>query len=214
MLRELDIRNLKSKYTINSTGMIVVGSFVVKEYPLLKEAGFNNFVFIEANPDIIDSLRENVGEKPIILNELISDVDRKEYQFNISNHGQASSLLQFEKHAEYYPDLSKVVKQIPLQSITLDSLIKRESINTKDYNFLMMDVQGAELLVLRGFEQHLVDVDYIYTELNFDIMYTECVLESTLTEYLSVRGFTLVEFFNTGQGWGDGLYVRNTKLPK
>lgn len=212
MLRELDIRDLRSKYKIDSTGMIVVGSFVVKEYPLLKEAGFNKFVFIEANPDIIESLRKNVGEEPIILNELISDVDEKEYTFNISNHGQASSLLQFEKHTEYYPELSKVVKQIQLKSITLDSLVTRESINTKDYNFLMMDVQGAELLVLRGFEQHIDDINYIYTELNFDEMYTGCVLERNLSEYLSSRGFTLVEFFNTGHGWGDGLYVRNTIL--
>lgn len=211
MLRELDIRELKKQFDIKPTGMIQVGSFVVKEYQLLKEVGFNKFIFIEANAELIPALKENVGENCIIFNELISDVDNKEYLFNISNHTQASSLLQFNKHSEYYPELSTVIKQVPIKSITLDSLFDREDIDLNQFNFLMMDVQGAELMVLKGFEKHIHMIDYIYTEINFDSMYIDCVLEKELTSYLKSHGFALVKFFDTGHGWGDGLYIRKGK---
>lgn len=211
MLKELDIRDLKQSFNIKTSGMIQVGSFIVKEYPLLKDAGFTDFIFIEANSELIPRLKENVDASCIVFNELISDVDGKEYLFNVSNHVQASSLLTFEKHSDYYPNLSTVVKQVPMKSITLDSLLDRENVPMEKFNFLMMDVQGAELLVLQGFEKNLSKMDYIYTELNFDSMYTNCVLERDLTSYLNSHGFVLAKFFDTGYGWGDGLYIRENK---
>lgn len=76
------------------------------------------------------------------------------------------------------------------------------------YNCLMMDVQGAEMMALRGFEQNLKYIDYIYTELNYDSMYEGCCLEPEFTVYLKQRGYKLVKSFDTGYGWGDGLYIK------
>jgi FkbM family methyltransferase len=208
MLKELDLRDLRLEFDLKFMGIIQVGSFVSKEFSKLKELGVSDFIFVEANPNIIPELKNNVDESCIILNELISDVDNVEYDFYISNHLQSSSMLKFDKHSHYYPTMSDVVDTIKLKSITLDSLIKREDIDMKKFNTLMLDVQGAELMVINGFLKNINFIDYIYTEINFDTMYDGCTLESEFTDYMQSIGFYLLKYFNTGSGWGDALYVR------
>ena len=208
MLKELDLRDLKSDLNLQFMGLIQVGIFVSKEFSKLKELLISDFIFVEANPNIIPLLKENVDDSCIIFNELISDIDNVECEFYISNHLQSSSMMKFDKHSHYYPTLSTVIDTIKLNSITLDTLIDRENIDIKKYNTLMIDVQGAELLVINGFMQNINNIDYIYTELNFDKMYDGCVLEPEFTNHMQSIGFDLVKYFDTGNGWGDGLYVR------
>jgi hypothetical protein len=121
-------------------------------------------------------------------------------------------MLELDLHSKYHPEYSNIVDNIKLKTITLDSLIERNNVNIVEYNTLMIDVQGAEYLVLKGFKKNIKNIDYIYTELNFESMYKNCILEKDLTPYLSNLGFTLVEYFNTGFGWGDGLYIKNNLL--
>ena len=211
MLKELDFRELKKEFSLNFKGLIQVGSFVSKEFAILKELCISDFILIYANPNIIEELKNNVDSNCKILNELISDEDEKLYTFNIANHTQSSSMLKFDKHKKYYPTMSDVVDTIELKSVTLDTLVARENIDIKKYNTLMMDVQGAEIFVLKGFQENISNIDYIYTELNFDSMYEGCMLEREFTEYLNGLGFNLVKYFDTGFGWGDGLYVRGDK---
>lgn len=211
VLKELDFRELKKEFTLNFKGLIQVGSFISKEFTILKELGISDFILIDANPNIIEELKNNVDSNCKILNELISDEDEKLYTFNIANHTQSSSMLKFDKHKKYYPTMSDVVDTIELKSVTLDTLVARENIDITKYNTLMMDVQGAEIFVLKGFQENISNIDYIYTELNFDSMYEGCMLEPEFTEYLNGLGFNLVKYFDTGFGWGDGLYVRGDK---
>jgi FkbM family methyltransferase len=199
---------LRLEFDLKFKGIIQVGSFVSKEFSKLKELGVSDFIFVEANPNIISELKNNVDESCIILNELITDVDNVEYDFYISNHLQSSSMLKFDKHAHYYPTMSDVVDTIKLKSITLDSLIKREGVDMKKFNTLMLDVQGAEFMVINGFLKNINFIDYIYTEINFDTMYDGCILEPQFTDYMQSIGFHLLKHFNTGNGWGDALYVR------
>lgn len=209
MLKEMDIRLFKQKYNIDIRGIIQVGSYIAKEYPILKEVCSGDFIFIDANPKIIDTLKSNLDDNCKIFCNLITDVDDQEFTFNLMNHEQSSSILELDKHLEYHPEYSEIVDQIKIKSIKLDTLIDRNKIKMSNYNCLIMDVQGAELLVLKGFENNLNNIDYIYTELNFESMYKNCCLEKELSEYLKSKNFSLVESFNTGFGWGDGLYIKN-----
>lgn len=208
MLKEMDLRELKTEFNLQIKGIIQVGSFLAKEYPILKNLGVNDFIFLEANPNIISELKSNIDPECLVFNELVADEDEKEYTFQIANHGQSSSMLNFDKHKDYHPEFSTVVDTVNLKSIKLDTLITRESINMEKYNCLMVDVQGAEIHVLKGFEKNLDYIDYIHAELNYDSMYEGCCLEPVFTEYLHSKGFNLVKSFNTGLGWGDGLYIR------
>ena len=209
MLREFDIRVLKNKYELNIRGIIQVGSYLVREYEILKQVCPGKFIFIDANKDVTDKLQSRIDSGCLVFNNLISDVDDVEQDFYILNHEQSSSMLKLDKHSIYHPECSKIVEERKIKTITLDTLIKTNNIDLLNYNCLVMDVQGSELHVLKGFDSSIENIDYIYTELNFDSMYQDCALEKDLTEYLNNRGFTLVAHFDTGFGWGDGLYVKN-----
>jgi FkbM family methyltransferase len=206
MLIEMDLKNLKSKYDLKLNGIINVGSYLAKEYTTYKELSVNNIIFVEANPNIIESLKSQVGKECLIFNNLIYHLDDVELDFKISNHLQSSSLLDFEKHKIYHPDLSNVVNIIKLKTKKLDTLIKENNIDMNKFNTLMLDVQGAEKLVLEGFTENIKYIDYIYTEINFDEMYKGCSLFDEFNLYLKIYGFKLIEYFDTKKGWGDGLY--------
>ena len=89
---------------------------------------------------------------------------------------------------------------------TLDTIVKDRNIRA---NFLNMDIQGAELKCLQGFEDGLKMIDYIYAEVNTKELYAGCAQLPELDAWLAARGFKRVEISMTGWGWGDALYVRN-----
>jgi FkbM family methyltransferase len=208
MLKELNLKNLKEKYNLNILGIINVGSYTATEYSLFKELKIKKSIFIEANPHIISTLKNNVGEECLVFNNLVLDKDDVEISFKIANHLQASSVLDFYKHKNQYPELSTVCNIVKLKSKKLDTLICDHNINMNEYNMLMIDVQGVEKLVIDGFLQNISKIDYIYSEINFDEMYSECTLFNEYTLYLKKIGFELVEYFDTGKGWGDAFYIK------
>ena len=63
-----------------------------------------------------------------------------------------------------------------------DILPKYEDIH---FNFLNLDIQGAELKALKSMGDYLNNVDYIYTEVNSDYVYEDCALITELDDYLS-----------------------------
>lgn len=205
----MDIRDLQTEFGLQIKGLLQIGSFNAAEYEPFKQIGVNHFIFVDANPEVIPGLEQSLGKDCRVLNYLISDKDNETHTFHIANHAQSSSILKFDKHKQYHPEYSEVVKTLELTSITLDSLVTQEHVAMQDYNCLMMDIQGAEMMALRGFEQNLQHIDYIYTELNFDSMYEGCCLEPEFTLYLQQRGYSLVKSFDTGYGWGDGLYIKD-----
>lgn len=209
MLKELDIRVLKNTYDINIKGIIQVGSYLVREYEILKQVCPGKFIFIDANKDVTDKLQSKIDDRCLVFNNLISDIDNIEQDFYILNHAQSSSMLKLDKHLIYHPEYSKIIEERKIKTITLDTLIKINKIDLLNYNCLIMDVQGSELHVLEGFNSGIENIDYIYTELNFESMYENCVIQEDLTMYLNKKGFNLVESFDTGFGWGDGLYIKN-----
>lgn len=209
MLKEMDIRIFQKKYGMNIKGIIQVGSYTAKEYPILKEVCSGKFIFIDANKDVIDELKLKINSDCLVFNNLVSNIDDQEKDFYILNHEQSSSMLKLDKHKTYHPNYSSIIEERKLKTITLDTLIKINEINLLNYNCLIMDVQGSELHVLEGFNSGIENIDYIYTELNFESMYENCVIQEDLTMYLNKKGFNLVESFDTGFGWGDGLYIKN-----
>jgi FkbM family methyltransferase len=209
MLKEINLKNLKTKFNLDIRGIINVGSYIASEYIMFKELEIKNSIFIEANPHIIPLLKNNVGSECLVFNNLLLDQDDVEVKFKIANHLQASSVLDFCEHKNHYPELSIINDIIKLKSKKLDSVIRDNNINMDNYNMLMIDVQGVEKLVLDGFSQNISKIDYIYSEINFVEMYDTCMLFDKYTLYLNKLGFELTEYFDTGKGWGDGLYIRN-----
>jgi hypothetical protein len=81
------------------------------------------------------------------------------------------------------------------------------------FNFINLDIQGAELKALKGMENYLNqnNIDYIYTEVNGSYVYKNCNLIHELDEYLSKFSFKRVEtswYNNDPTTWGDAFYVK------
>ena len=73
-----------------------------------------------------------------------------------------------------------------------------------------IDVQGAELLVLKGAENTLKTVNAVYTEVNTDYVYKNCALIEEIDEYLFRHGFKRTETkMWRNHPWGDALYLRS-----
>jgi DNA-directed RNA polymerase len=79
------------------------------------------------------------------------------------------------------------------------------------YNFWNFDIQGAELLALKGAEESIKYAKALYLEVNTEEVYQGCALVGDLDTYLGERGFerVLTKMWDNGScGWGDALYVR------
>lgn len=75
-------------------------------------------------------------------------------------------------------------------------------------NFLNIDIQGAELMALKGMGDLLNYFDYVYLEVNKDYVYKNCALVHEIDEYLSEYNYVRVETAWTNAQLGDALYIR------
>jgi len=81
-------------------------------------------------------------------------------------------------------------------------------IDISDYDFLVMDLQGAELLALNGMKDNLHKVNFAYLEVNRDEVYTNCAKVEQLDEFLLQYGLKRKQTYWTSYDWGDAYYSR------
>ena len=140
----------------------------------------------------------------LIENAIVSDTVEK-VRFNVSNNGQSSSILEFGLHSTFHPHV-QYIGYFESETKLLKDVISKYNIN---YNFLNFDIQGAELKALKGMEEYLNKVDYLYTEVNSDYVYKDCALIGELDEYLLKFGLVRVETkWCENFRWGDAFYIR------
>lgn len=200
--------NLKQKYKFNPTGVLHVGASEGQELTEYFKLGIKDIIFIEALPKIFEVLCKKTMQYDgvICYNECISDIDGEEIIFNVANNGgQSSSFLDFGTHKQMHPDVS-FIDHIKLRTIRLDTLFPTLD---KKFNFLNMDLQGAEGHALRGMGSLLDQFDYLYLEVNTTEVYKGCMQLPEMDEFLKERGFKRVETFFPGNcTWGDAFYIR------
>ena len=152
-------------------GVIHIGANEGQEREHYNKYDLQKVLWIEADPEVFKKLKENISQykNQTALNYLVLDNNNKK-KFNISNsNGNASSILEFSKHKKMYPNV-KFVKKIFLQSYSLRNIVKKEKINLKNYQALILDVQGSELKVLKGANKLLINFNYIKLECsNFEV---------------------------------------------
>ena len=182
-------------------GIIHVGAHRCEEKPFYeKELGVcaHDILWIDGNDELCK-------ERPEIVNAIVADKDDQEVEFIItSNEAMSSSILELKEHLVEHPDCLET-RRVRKRTITLDSLVKARD---NRYDMLVMDVQGAELLVLRGAEKVLEDIKCVITEVNTKELYAGCAQIEDLDAFLGERGFVRVCTDMTRHGWGDALYLR------
>jgi FkbM family methyltransferase len=171
-------------------GVIHVGANSGQELELYAKYNLR-VLWIEPLPDIFETLQENIRGFPAqsALMALVTDKDDAEYVFNIaSNDGASSSIFEFGRVNEIWPEIN-YVSSIKIKSVTLDRLLGKVS---EEYQALIMDTQGSELLVLKGATNLLRHVKFVRTEAADFESYRGCARVDDLTTYLESFGFTLI----------------------
>lgn len=202
------ITDLSEHFTKPIHGAIHVGAHHGEEKEWYLNNNINRVVWVEANPEYTDLLRQKFPED-IVLMYGVGSVDQEEQVLNIANNGQSSSFLKLGTHLVEHPGIY-FVEQIKVPVRRMDTLIKEYNIDIHNYNFLNIDVQGYELEVLKGFGDYLNSIDYVYCEVNVDYLYENCALIQDIDSFLDSYKFFRVETLITPNKWGDALY---SKIP-
>ena len=214
----INIKELIQKFNININGILHIGAHNCEELTdyILNNINTQNIYWIEALPELVEKNKKN---NPLlkIYQAVIYDEDDKEIEFNITNcdgdknNQQSSSILDFGTHEKHHPQV-KIVDKIKLKTSRMDTIIEKHNININDVNFINLDIQGVELHALKSMEKYLVNIDYIYTEVNTEEVYKNCDKMEDLTLFLSEFGFKLVDARIYKQfGWGDAFYIKQDK---
>lgn len=207
----IDFSYLFKKYNVHATGVLHIGAHFGQEAQAYWDEGIRNIVFIEAYRPTYKQLCRNMLKFPgvIAVNACVSGKDGDIVPFSIaSNEGQSSSMLEFETHSQEHPTVV-FTEKTRLQTATVTTIFKDRKLDPSLYNFINIDIQGAELMALKGMD--LSNVDYAYIEVNEKHLYKDCPLISEIDEYLADRGLHRVETKITNHGWGDAFYIRTKK---
>lgn len=185
---------------------------------------------------------EVIGFEPVEaacakLNEAAADSPQRYLPYAVGDGGEAEfrETNQPMTSSLYEPNMPLLEKFQALAEIT--TVVKRTRIKTKrlddipevaDADYLKIDVQGAELDILRGAARTLSSVLVVHTECTFVPMYVDQPLFADVDTELRRRGFVLhkihslagrgfkpfVQNNNIGEAisqhlWADVVYVRD-----
>lgn len=202
---------MRDKFLSDSQGVLHLGASFGQEAQLYESKNLK-VIWIECIPEMIKLLRENIAnfEKQIVIEALLSDRHGDERVFFLSSNTlQSSSLFPFD---DQYSKVSGLVMvdSLKLKSKRLDKVLNYKSL--KDYNYWVVDLQGAELEALRG-AGRLLDLCLVLDiEISLCEIYRNGTRFDELDSFLKRQGFTLATIPPRGYH-GMVVYVR-TSFPK
>ena len=181
----------ESNHFLNSVSSVIhVGANSGQERGL-----YDRFVlrvlWIEPIPKVFEELKSNIADskRQHAVQALVTDVNDKEYEFNVANNnGQSSSILELNEHRDIWPKV-EFVDSIKIQSRTLVSLLEEQDIDPTYFEALIMDTQGSELLVLKGAESILKHFRFIKTEVADFESYSGCCTVDDIDDFLRSHKF-------------------------
>ena len=191
---------------IDITGSLHIGAHECEEINFYNQLGLENkdIIWIDAIPSKVnEAINRGI---PNVYNAVITDKDDEDVVFNISNNVQSSSVLEFGTHLQEHPWVSYVDK-IEQKSITIDTFFERNNIDASKYNFWNFDIQGAELMALKGAIKSIKYAKALYLEVNEKELYKKCGLINEIDTFLFQYNFKRVLTKMTPHGWGDALYI-------
>ena len=205
----IDIFQLKFIKDVN--GIIHIGAHDceerIKYLSRFSEVTDDDIIWIDALKHKVEEMQSK-NSSIRIYNECIGDKDDESVIFKVTNNFQSSSFLSLKEHLIEHPDIHEIA-QIEMKTKTLKTFYDENNLKYDKYNFMALDIQGAELLALKGASEILNTVDYIYIEVNTKELYESCALLPEIDEYLSTFGFSRDNILMTEHGWGDAFYTKH-----
>ena len=202
----ISVRKLSRIWNVHPSGVLHIGAHHAEESVDYRKAGWKPVMWIEAQEDLATELKQTLDPTfNQVVCAVVSEISGEEIEFYISSNGQSSSILKFGTHSANYPE-TEIVATSVLKTSTIDSIVSAEAL---DFDFMNLDIQGAELKALKGSKVTLSKVEWVYTEVNYEEVYQGGALVYDLDAYLANFGFKReATRWCLGLGWGDALYVK------
>ncbi len=205
----LDLAALARTHALTIEGVVHVGANRGGEVATYRAMGATRIVLVEANPDLAADLRRNFAADPAVTVVAIAAGETDgEADFHLTSFDQSSSLLKLKRHADIYPEIVAAgTIRVPVRR--LDGALEELGLGTARFDLLSLDIQGAELMALRGCPDLLARVAAVNCELCFEELYEGCALAPDIDAHLAQFGFARVATATPyHSSWGDGFYVR------
>lgn len=205
----LDLIKIFDKYKIPKKGVLHIGAHEGGEVDKYHQMGFGKKLFVEANPKVFSRLENTVKGYPNVFTICCAISNTTGLcSFHVTSMDQSSSILPLKHHKEVYPSIVET-EVIQVRCTTMDALLNGLGLSLGDFNFINIDIQGAELLAFQGatnlLEKSIVAIN---TEVNYKEMYEGCALKNEIDVFLAGFGFKCVETITPHPTWGDAFYVK------
>ncbi|WP_141719665.1 FkbM family methyltransferase [Roseivirga misakiensis] len=185
---------------------------------LSRKLGFNGrIISFEPTSFAYQRLKANSQNDPSweCLNLGVGDKNEKAF-INVSQNSVSSSLLDLEdSHKEAAP-ASTFESREEIEVKTIDSLFPELGLQQHRSIMLKLDVQGFEMMVLKGAENSLKDIVGIQLEMSLTELYKGESLFDDMNAYIVSKGFDLYSlepgFYDPESGrllQVDGVYFKN-----
>jgi FkbM family methyltransferase len=165
---------------------------------------------VEPNPSRAEGLARKFGrlERFKVVHSCLGQ-ENGEVSFFVHDFDAASSLYECKPGHLASFGFEEGRREIKVTMTTLRDLLSSEP-GTID--LLKLDCQGAELSVIKGAGERLIDMRWIYSEVSIDPIYRGAPLWGELHEFLVRSGFELRKvdgFAGVGESvqWADALYA-------
>lgn len=203
------MRLFKKLYQVEPMGILHVGAHdgeEYQEYLANNMLGGGSCIWVEAQPNKAEQLEEKLRNDPKhkVINALAWS-EEVWLELKVTTRTASSSVFDLGYHAQFYKDI-KVEKTTPVKAVRLDSILSEAD----SFDFVVLDVQGAELEALRGLGDLLGNVNWVFTEVSKKNLYIGGASHVDVDKFMQSVGFRrrFVEW-DRNAGWGDALYVRD-----
>ena len=196
---------LQKYWNVSPSRIVHIGAHEAEEFLSYKQAGWGETIWVEAQSEKVDLVRSIVDKSgDSVIEAAVWDESGIELELQIMNNTQSTSLLNLGTHKESYPDIIKVESR-KIKTKILDEIVPQNF----GAELIALDIQGAELMALKGFRTGIKSAKWIYSEVNKKSVYENCSLIEDMDSYLLDQGFSRKATRWSTDGWGDALYSRN-----
>ena len=170
----------------------------------------------ECNPNTLEICKKNIEnykDRITLVEGAVCDYDGvitfypidQEKTTTTWNDGNPGASSLFKSNGNY--DIENYVQyeiQVPCHS--LETVMQKYNIPQVD--IIWMDLQGAELLALKGLKQHIKNLKFLYTEVSHKEIYTGQAMYNDIHEFMLENGFILKNNISLA-GWQEDVIYEN-----
>ena len=213
MLRQCLIRNEPLGSLLKDKCVCHIGSHDAIEMGIYQHFGCKGAYYFEANKYVFPNLLKRIGNTPghkAFFSTLWSEAGHElDFHFYRDKTDGAGGLYTPDKFYNYIHDCPMLEETIKVTTNTFNNFVNDGLLSIQDIVFLNLDVQGAELEVLKGATQLLEspELKFIWCEVSWDSVYKDAPLLPDINDFLKQHRFHHVGTRTDWEIHGDALYV-------